>query len=297
MNTPIRACSLLLPLSIALLAACAGDEAGSDTGSGGADGGADAEVLPEVPVYTGGKCPSIDSGSNSDFLSADIEREFRVALPAQPEGAGVVVAWHWLGGSASQIMSYMDLQTIADDHGFIVVAPDSRSSEPYEWDFNSGPDDNADAILFDDLVACLHAQYNVDMGAIHATGMSAGGLWTTWLTVYRSTLLASTAPLSGGTSPGTYVSPEEPIPVLMTWGGSSDTYSGFSFEEASLDFSSNLQADGHFVAECEHDGGHTIPSEATDYVGQWFADHRRNIVSEPYADGLPEVFPEWCRVP
>ena len=71
----------------------------------------------------------------------------------------------------------------------------------------------------------------------------------------------------------------------------------FSFDDASLDFSSNLQADGHFVAECEHDDGHTIPSEATAYVGQWFADHRRNATSEAYADGLPAVFPDWCRLP
>ena len=94
-----------------------------------------------------------------------------------------------------------------------------------------------------------------------------------------------------------YLSPAEPIPVLLTWGGPTDTYGSFSFHDANEEFSTELRADGHFVTECEHTGGHTWPTGAAEYTWQFFADHPKGVESEPYADGLPASFPSFCEIP
>ena len=85
--------------------------------------------------------------------------------------------------------------------------------------------------------------------------------------------------------------------MLLTWGGPTDVYQTLSFDDANQYFSSELQDDGSFVVECVHDGGHTIPDGATEYVWRFLADHPRDLAAEPYADGLPDTFPEWCALP
>lgn len=284
----------------ALLLACTSPTAPTDDSAPAADSGSTlggTTTTPTVPAlsYSGGACPTLTEGVNEAFVSGADSRTFRVLLPEEPQGAGVIFAWHWLGGSARDIERYMGLDAWADDLGFIVISPDASGDQDYEWDFTEGPDGNPDALFFDDLVACSEATWGADLGRLYAMGMSAGGLWTTWLTIYRADVLAATAPLSGGTS--YYVSPAAPIPVLLTWGGPTDTYGGYSFETASETMSAGLRADGHFVVECVHDGGHTIPPEATDYVGRFFADHPGGVSPEPYLGGLPTDFPDWCRIP
>lgn len=273
----------------------AGDTATDSGGDSDTSGDTSHDSGGETPGYSGGTCPVLQDGVNRGFVSGDQERTFKVILPAEPEGAPVVFAWHWLGGSAREIVSVMDLERWPTEYGFIVVAPDSSGEEDYEWDFLHGPTGNADSRFFDDLVACVDATWHVDRDRLYATGMSAGGLWTTWLTIYKADVLSGTAPLSGGTD--IYVSPSDPIPVLLTWGGENDLYNGYSFQDATLTFAAGLEADGHFVALCDHGNGHTIPPEATDYVPRFFADHPRGVDPEPYAGGLPAAFPEWCGLP
>ena len=93
---------------------------------------------------------------------------------------------------------------------------------------------------------------------------------TTFLIIARSEQLAAALPFSGGLYAHAYQSPTENIPVMMVWGGPSDTYGTFSFDVASQDFSNGLQADGHFVVECEHTSGHTVPSALATWRGSSF---------------------------
>ena len=280
-----------------LLAACGPDDADDADDTGLQDGGSDPEDTgPWAPPYSQGKCPVLQEGDNDAFPTGDTDYDVQIRLPAAPEGAPVLFAWHWLGGSANQIINQMDLAELAADEGVVVVAPDSDRSM-YEWHFLDDPQGNPDLLLFEDLLACLSEQYEVDLERVHALGMSAGGLQTTYLTMYEAQWLASTAPFSGGVIEGLYSSPARPLPVLLTWGGPTDTYSGLSFEEASTLFSQELQQDGSFVVECVHDGGHTIPSGATEYAWEFLRDHPMSLRSEPYAAGLPEAFPDWCRLP
>jgi len=260
------------------------------------DSGTTQTVWEDAPSYSGGDCPVLEDGVNKKFLVDGTERKFRLVLPADPIGAPVIFAWHWLGGSAQQIVNYMEYEQLAEDENVIVVAPSSDGT-PYEWHSTGQPANNVDLAFFDDMVACLYDQYQIDPDRIHATGMSAGGLWTTYLTIFRSEILASTAPLSGGAYAEAYVSPERPLPVMVVWGGPDDTYGTFNFETASLDFSEGLRADGSFVVECVHSGAHTIPLGAAEYTWQFFKDHPYGVDPEPYADGLPSSLPDYCYLP
>lgn len=276
-----------------LLLAC-GD---IDEPAGAADtGAADTGAAPAVaPVYSLGACPEIETGSPW-FATGDTEYRVKFVLPPDPQGAPVLFAWHWLGGSAGDLVRTMGLDELAEEEGVIVVAPSSDGST-FEWHFLDAPEDNPDLLLFEDLLACLYDQFQVDLDRIHATGMSAGGLQTSYLTMHAAQWLASTAPLSGGVVEGLYSEPAWPLPVLLTWGGPSDESNGLSFHDAALLLSEELRADGSFVVECEHQGGHTIPAGATETVWRFLSDHPRGLAAEPYAAGLPDAFPSYCRIP
>ncbi len=268
---------------------------GTDPGDGTPHDSVDSESLgpqPPTPAAYAGTCPAF--GDKTDFESAGYTRKVLVRLPADPVGAPVWFNWHWLGGSANQGLRYQELE-LATDAGFIVIAPDSRDDEPFEWPFVEGDDPTPDLQLFDDLLSCLHETYQVDLNRVHSTGMSAGGLWTTYLLMNRSTVLASAAPLSGGTQPfQPYTTPERDLPVLITWGGPSDLYNGLSFALASTDLSEALIEDGHSVAHCVHDDGHNLPPGGTEYTIRFFQDHPWGTETVSLNG---DAYPDFCGMP
>ena len=301
MTSTRRAWAPLVFAALAL-AACSDpseDETeGATDGSGGADGTEDSGAASPArtpPPYSGGACPTLVEGSQ-EFATGDTTYQVRVVLPDDPEEAPVLFAWHWLGGSAGSLISSLDLDELAREQGVIVVAPESDGSR-FEWHFAEGPEGNPDLLMFEDLLSCAHATWAVDLDRIYATGMSAGGLMTAYVTVYESDWLAATAPLSGGASP--YVSPEEPLPVMITWGGPGDTYGGGAvrFEDLSLELSEGLQADGHFVVECVHSRGHTLPPWGIGPVWRFLSAHPKDATPSPWADGLPSDMPSDCALP
>lgn len=260
---------------------------------------------PEPAAYSGGSCPALVEGRNEAFPSGGQEREFLLYLPEQPAGAPVVFAWHWLGGTAAQIVNYMDLNdAYVDVGGAVLIAPESCCGT-FEWGFAPTDDPGPDLTLFDDLLRCVWEQYDVDLDRVYTMGMSAGGLWTSYLLQRRAEHLAAAAPISGGIGDVTednpimeYTPPARALPVLLTWGGSSDMYGPYSFHNGSLELSAELRAIGSWVGECQHDGGHTIPDGATEYVWRFLSDHRWTDTTPPYAQGLPAgAFPSWCTVP
>ncbi|HJN76361.1 MAG TPA: hypothetical protein QGF58_20700 [Myxococcota bacterium] len=275
------------------LLACVGagptDTSGNDSV---VDPGEEGTGAPDPKPYSGGDCPTFDNGTNS-FEVAGKTREFILKLPDDPTGAPVWFNWHPLGGTASLGIQWQGLNSLKND-GWIVVAPEALSSQAVtEWAFLDSMDPTSDLTLFDDLIACLDAQYDIDNDRIYTTGFSAGGLWSAYLVLHRSEYLAGSAPLSGGTGQFmSYVTPEHQTPVLLTWGGESDTYNGLSFDDASLQFQADLEADGHWVGTCVHSSGHSFPNEATDYTVQFFDDHIYG--DEPVGLDGAEVYPSWC---
>lgn len=309
----------LLPL--ALLAACADDEEtttpdNSDTGveadanadaGGTADSGSDAgtDAEPEVPegpqpaapkVYTGGDCPEFQAGTNT-FMSSGIERQVELFLPDVPEGAALTFAWHGAGDSASNFSRAIGAQDIADSNDTIVAVPWAADAGiTFSWAILSADDKERDTVVFDDLLACLDAQYDIANEYVYTTGFSAGALWSTWLVLTRSEYLAAATIFSGGVSDLTapYQTPANTtIPLVLTHGGPSDQVF-VNFSEAQEAFADALAADGHTVFICNHGRGHTIPSEGRSLFLPFMYANRFGAVNERFAGGVPENWPEWC---
>ena len=105
----------------------------------------------------------------------------------------------------------------------------------------------------------------------------------------RGEYLAAAAPLSGGVGQGvSYQKPGYNLPVLVVWGGASDVYGGggfnISFETDSLNLIENLENDGHYVAHCNHDGGHTVPWGSASWVKAF-------LFAQTWNDGSSSIDP------
>lgn len=255
-------------LTLALTAAACAQPAGVDD--------AEERAASDSPVATA-ECLDdticLFEGTNH-FGAEGEEREVEVRLPAEPTGAPVIFVWHYLGGSAREMLDWMGVSSLVDA-GFVVVAPASRSLRGSEWKLDGPAQSNPDVLFFDALLGQLTTQYAADSERIYATGFSAGGLFTSYLTMNRAEALAATAPFSGGVPSYAYSSPATDLPVMLTWGGPDDTYGGFNFEDATQQFASDLDKDGHEVVMCPHSMGHWLPPDAEAHVLAFFGDSTR----------------------
>ena len=276
-------------MSLFALLACQPAPVADDTASVTED-----EVPAENPYGEVEGCPVFEDGTVS--LEVDGEtRDVEVVLPDDPEGAPLVFAWHWLGGTAQQTLSWMGLDGLADE-GAIVLAPESTGIPSVEWDVISSAEQSVDIALFDALLSCAWEQFQVDTTRVHATGMSAGGLFTSFLSFHRADVLVSTLPFSGGVGAPYYATPAREIPMMLVWGGPSDTYGGYDFHSATMEMSERLQDDGHFVVECMHQLGHNPPEEAAEMAWSFFSAHTE-VSGAPWESGLPDGLPSWCELP
>ena len=271
----------------------------------GTPAGVTSSPSPEpapLTAYSGDSCPALTAGTNT-IEAAGSMRQVQIIMPDEPHLAGVAFAWHGLGGNANAFASTMDATNIAASEHLIVVVPtpdyQPLTTFPPTWRLVGDP--GPDLTLFDDVLACLENQYDIDNSRVYTTGFSAGGLWSTRLVIERAQTLAAATIWSGGTGAGgllevSYSTPDHTLPVLVAWGGPGDQWSSsgytMDFNAGSLDFSQNLVADGHHVMQCDHQGGHSIPSGGPEW-GWHF------MTSQQFGDEANEssnLFPSYCVV-
>jgi poly(3-hydroxybutyrate) depolymerase len=225
------------------------------------------------------------------FPSGSLSYDVDIHLPAEPRGAPILFVFHGLGGNGIDIQPYLGVPDMVAS-GAIAVSPRAASGAEFDWEFVRD-EGNPDQQMFLDLLGCAQRQFDVDMGRVWATGMSAGGLFISYLIMHDSNWLTAAAPFSGGTI-GVVPPSERPIPVLQTWGGPDDVSHGLDFDGTNRDLGYWLQEYGHPLIECVHDLGHAIPPEAPAMVKRFFRDQRWGD-GDPFAAGLPPELPSWCR--
>lgn len=231
-----------------------------------------ADPATDCPAAFQSAAPS--AGQNDGFEAAGQSRGFWLVPAARGDGPRpLLVAFHGTGGTGREFAEAIDLQQAAD-RGFLVVAPDGAGNGTVwpEWDAMREPgsegDPNPDLALFDALVACTAAHFEVDRNRIYVAGHSAGGIMVNQVLRARSELLAGGIAASGILS---LTAPADPMPlddmfVLVTWGGPDDTHSGgsggvevpeFNFvEQASLASQFYEEAPNVGQANCREDVGH-----------------------------------------
>ncbi len=278
-----------------LLLACAAPE-NDELSSQELDTG---EVIDEGPPPadlaepSAGSCPSFDEPGQVTFTSAGMERKARIYYPEdRPADMPVLFVWHPLGANARSMVSWLEIDSFAEEHGVIAVVPDADDSMPFEWGFTG--DASIDLALYDDLRTCLVEEFGADVRRVYSVGMSAGALWTTYLGIHRGDTLASIATWSGGTGDLVpYSTPAYAFPALLVFGGDDDTYNAggyvVRFNELTLQFADELAGDQHFVDLCEHDLGHYFPPDTDATITDFLMVQRYGQPSPISADNLPDL--------
>lgn len=242
------------------------------------------------PAYSGGACPTLVAGAQT-FVSGDLSYDVTVRLPAEPAGAPILFVFHGLGGTSAGIDVALEVDTMVSE-GAVTISPQAASGADFEWSFVGGPEGNPDLQLFHDLLGCARRQLDIDLRRVWVTGMSAGGLWASYLVLHASEWVTAAAPFSGGLIG--YAQPTtRPVPAMLTWGGPTDTARGLNFDASNIDLAFVLGDFGHPVIECVHDLGHAIPSEGPAMMRRFFRDQRWGD-GDPFALGLPQELPAWC---
>lgn len=249
----------------------------------------------QLPRLTAEQCPDIVAGENA-FESAGQPRTFRVYSPSSlPDGASppVIFLWHGLGQPIDEIETMSALRDSVEAKGFVLVVPESLAL-PVEWDQLTSSD-NVDLAFFDDMVTCLGAKLNADSDRIYTAGLSAGALWSTYLTMFRSEQIAAAALFSGGLLVP-YPAPAVKRPLLGAWGGVEDIAFEQNFDTLVRDLAAQVIPAGHFFVGCNHAQGHTWEPEFTPWALDFLFAHTASDAASPLAAGLPESFPAYCAV-
>ncbi|HEX6242249.1 MAG TPA: prolyl oligopeptidase family serine peptidase, partial [Polyangiales bacterium] len=152
----------------------------------------------------------------------------------------------------------------------------------------------------DQVAACAIKDYNIDPRRIYATGCSAGGLASGVMAFQRSNYLAASAPNSGGIAvPGQDMlqDAKRMTPTMTMHGAPGQDVVIVDFAETSQTLYTSGKAKGGFMVNCNHGQGHCRAPEALQVAAwQFMKDHPYGVSPEPYANGLPASFPQYCQI-
>jgi hypothetical protein len=280
---------------VALSAACGS----SSKSSGGAD--AAAAATPVIPTPTG-TCPTITSGDVMFAPAGMPPRMVKLAMDPSKTGGPLVLYWYATGSNPNEASYALGAteQQITGAGGIVATPYADSTAGQFEWFIVNKSTKLDDFILADEIVGCLAQANLIDTTHIHSMGMSAGALQTTAVSFLRSNWIASVATYSGGVPAG-YSAPAMQDPAnkfaaLIFDGGSTDDVFMVDFQAASMAYKMMLDADGHYTAICDHNMGHSIPTDAAPSVAKFFADNGFGRWPSPYqASGLPSGFPSYCK--
>jgi len=279
-----------------------GGAGGAGTGGAGLGGAGGVPASGSGPVPTAlptpkETCPTIASG-NLTFLGQPVT--IWAGTPTASQSGPVVIYWFATMSSPQEALTGLGQAAITEitAEGGLVAAPGATNRKGT----NTG-----DAVWYtgdfettDEVIACAIQQMHIDTRRIYASGFSAGGLQSTQMSYDRSNYMAAVVPYSGGTSMLAGATPEDPsnVPAAMVIHGApgSDVVI-MDFAQASASYEADIKQRGGFSIDCNHGGGHLIPSGIQSSVWQFMKDHPYRVSPEPYAGGIPASFPSYCKLP
>ena len=284
-----------------------------------------ARRAPPPPTFGGAVCPQLEVGRNVMLVSGRL-REFIIVAPEKQragERLPVVFLWHWLGGDADEFIERASVIDAVERYRFVAVVPEGTDDigllgASLPWPFLTLVPDfrmSQDLAFFDDMLACLTAQFSINRDCVASAGASAGALFNAQLAGVRSDHLSSFVSISGGVKSAgpsnrfirDWPVAERKLPALVLWGGPRDRCALLDFDSASLALERRLAGSGHFVVECVHNCGHgELPADEFAAERGSFAPIWEFMLNHPYwleegtspygVAGLPESFPDWCAV-
>ncbi len=254
-------------------------------------------------IYAGiGTCPALLAGENT-VTSAERSRTFIVQLPkdvSDVSGLPVIFLYHGVGGEPGSMIDDSFLTAEQKKTPFILIAPRSERNDlgtavlKSDWYYASPlfKNDNPDLVFFDDLVKCAGAQYKFDTKRIYVTGMSGGGLMSTFLGIHKRDVVAAATPFSGGYLQA-WPSKSGNVPYVVSWGGADDFAYEQNFDKMAAGLIDSLKGSGHVVVACNHGTKHKWPVEGGAYAAKFLLAHKYGEPS-PFATSLGEGWPSYC---
>ena len=161
--------------------------------------------------------PAVDVLADQSIAVAEVNRQYTLVVPHKlVQHPPLVFAFHGTGDTTQSMASYSQLNTLASQHGFVLVYP--ATAGPY-WDTRpvSSDAENLDLIYFDRLLENLISQRSVDAHRVYAIGMSNGATFAQLLAACRSQQIAAVVAHSG-TQPPIDPSPERTSPTMVIVG-------------------------------------------------------------------------------
>ncbi|HEY6306385.1 MAG TPA: PHB depolymerase family esterase [Candidatus Angelobacter sp.] len=159
------------------------------------------------------------------FAAAGEIMPYNLYLPAGYTPARafpLVVALHGLGANESSMLSpFYRIPPLADQHGFIVVAPLGYRVDGGYGAFLSGRRGQLSEQDVMEVIKLVRQQYKIDDSRIYLVGHSMGGIGTWALGAKYPEMWAALAPISGYGSPAT-VEKMKAIPEIVVHGDADD---------------------------------------------------------------------------
>ena len=223
------------------------------------------------------------------------KRQYIVTLPtnyASSKPYKLIFAWHGLGGTAAQIAgqglgsfgagyAYYGLEGMANGS---VIFVSGQGLDPYDAGAGWQNLNDQDIAFTKAMLKWLQSNYCIDDKHIFSVGMSYGGIMSDTVGCEMGDVVRAIAPMSGE-GPSTYPGSKPCVGQVAVWmsHGNQDTTVPFKAGQASRDHwvaanhcGSQTMAvgpgtcveyqgcdPGYPVDWCEFDGGHTIPSFAS----------------------------------
>ncbi|MCZ7570879.1 MAG: hypothetical protein M5U01_20195 [Ardenticatenaceae bacterium] len=220
-----------------------------------------ARVLarPRPPVEAGSPgLQSLGLGRDRDGLLY-VPASYRVARPAP-----LVLMLHGTGGNARHGLA--PLLPLADEAGFILLAPDSRNQT---WDIIELEEYGPDIAFVDQALAYTFSRYAVDPAHIAIEGFSDGASYALSVGITNGDLFTHSIAFSPGFMvPGGQAG----SPRIFISHGTRDQV--LPVDRTSRRIMSQLRRSGYDVFYHEFDGPHTIPPGSVREAVDWFTAER-----------------------
>ncbi len=171
-----------------------------------------------------------------EIISDQVDREFIVYVPENYTGAGptpLVLTLHGFGDNAASFIEVSDWMTVADDNGFLLVAPQGYRNR---WNAGVIANDIAinDVIFLDDVITAMQMTHCVDASRVYLNGFSNGGGMTEHFACEMAARVAAIGTVAGAYDPELDTcEPSRALP-LIAFHGLEDGVVPYDGQEASF---------------------------------------------------------------
>jgi polyhydroxybutyrate depolymerase len=222
----------------------------------------------------------------------------RIVLLDAPAGPAdrplpLIVAFHGFRSNPDDLRAGTSLAEVSRTEQVVVAYPAGRDdvellgTRGRGWDLR--PDQTSDRDFVRTLLDRLEADRCIDRRRIYATGFSNGAFATNLLGCQLAERFAAVAAVAGALDLGT-CAPARPMPILFVY-GSGDRVVPPELVRRGVDWwvarngcagtgtgegCTRWKGCAADVAACEGRQGHRWPSDATDRIWRFFADHPRS---------------------